>query len=209
MNYPRVNLLKKSEQRHQGAVSRRFVLVSIVATPILLIAVLSGIKLVQYAGVQSELKASREIWKTLEPKLASFNEEKQGLADQRQLLALFEAWRASQLPVIELMGGIQDSVPDNIQFTRLSLRSDLKRSVFRTAGDMALNYTLSIEGLSQGDRAESDVIRLQRDLLSCEVVESTFDTIKLSAMRKRQNVQELTMREFRLEGSTEQKGGKR
>jgi len=209
MNYPRVNLLKKSEQRHQGAVSRRFVLVSIVATPILLIAVLSGIKLVQYAGVQSELKASREIWKTLEPKLALFNEEKKGLADQRQLLALFEAWRASQLPVIELMGGIQDSVPDNIQFTRLSLRSDLKRSVFRTAGDMALNYTLSIEGLSQGDRAESDVIRLQRDLLSCEVVESTFDTIKLSAMRKRQNVQELTMREFRLEGSTEQKGGKR
>lgn len=209
MNYPRVNLLKKSEQRHQGAVSRRFVLVSIVATPILLIAVLSGIKLVQYAGVQSELKASREIWKTLEPKLALFTEEKRGLTANRQLLSLLEAWQTSQLPVIELMDGIQDCVPDNIQFTRLSLRSDLKRSNYRTAGDMALDYILSIEGVSQGDRAESDVIGLQRDLMASEVVESSFDTIKLTAMRKRQNAKELTLREFRLEGSTQDQGGKR
>jgi len=211
MNYPRVNLLKKSEQRHQGAVSRRFVLVSIVATPILLIAVLSGIKLVQYAGVQSDLKASREIWRKMEPRLASFKMEKKGLTDNSQLLSLFEAWKASQVPVIQLLDGIQDSVPDNIQFTRLSLRSDLKQSVYKTADDMALNYTFSIDGLTQGDRAESDVIRLQRDLLACEVVASTFDTIKLTSMRKRKSGQQLTMLEFRLEGSMQQQeqGGKR
>jgi hypothetical protein len=206
MNYQRINLLKKSEQRYQGAVSRRFVLVSIVATPIFLIAVLSGIKLVQYTGVQSELKASREIWKTLEPKLTLFNEEKKGLTDHRQILSLFEGWRASQAPVIELLNGIQDSVPDNIQFTRLSLRSDLKRAVYDTADDMALNYKLVIEGLSQGDMAESDVIQLQRELLACEVVESAFDSIKLTAMRKRQDAKRITMREFRLEGSTQQGG---
>jgi hypothetical protein len=206
MNYPRVNLLKKNEQRYQGMVSRRFVLVSIVATPILLIAVLSGIKLIQFTTVQSDLKVSREIWQTLEPRLALFNEEKKGLTDHRQILSLFEGWRASQAPVIELLDGIQDSVPDNIQFTRLSLRSDLSRAVYGTADDMTLNYKLIIEGLSLGDMAESDVIRLQRELLACEVVESTFDSIKLTAMRKRQDAKRLTMREFRLEGSTQQGG---
>jgi hypothetical protein len=206
MNYQRVNLLKKSEQRYQGAVSRRFVLVSIVATPILLIAVFSGIKLIQYTGVQSELKASREIWKTLEPKLQLFNEKKKGLADHRQILSLFDGWQASQAPVLDLLGGIQDSVPDNLQFTRLSLRSDLTRSVYENNDDMALNYKLVIEGLSRGDMAESDVIRLQRELLACEVVESTFDSIKLTAMRKRQNASRIAMREFRLEGSTGQGG---
>jgi hypothetical protein len=206
MNYPRVNLLKKNEQRYQGMVSRRFILVSIVATPILLIAVLSGIKLIQFTTVQSDLKVSREIWQTLEPRLALFNEEKKGLTDHRQILSLFEGWRASQAPVIELLDGIQDSVPDNIQFTRLSLRSDLSRAVYGTADDMTLNYKLIIEGLSLGDMAESDVIRLQRELLACEVVESTFDSIKLTAMRKRQSAKRLTMREFRLEGSTQQGG---
>lgn len=207
MTYQRINLLKKSEQRYQGAVSRRFVLVSIVATPILLIAVLSGIKLIQYTGVQSELKTSRAMWKTLEPRLALFNEEKKGLTHHRQILALFEGWQASQAPVIELLDGIQDSVPDNIQFTRLSLRSDLTRAVYGTAADMALNYRLAIEGLSQGAMAESDVIRLQRELLACAVVESSFDSIKLTAMRKRQDARQIAMREFRLEGSARQ-GGK-
>jgi hypothetical protein len=206
MNYQRVNLLKKSEQRYQGMVSRRFVVVSLVATPLLLIAVLSGIKLIQYTGVQSELKASREIWKNLEPKLALFNEEKKALADHRQLLSLFEGWRSSQAPINELLEGIQGSVPDNIQFTRLSLRGDLTRSVYAAADDMALNYKLVIEGLSQGDMAESDVIRLQRQLLACEVVEASFESIKLTAMRKRQDAQRMTMREFRLEGSTQQGG---
>jgi hypothetical protein len=204
MNYQRVNLLKKSEQRYQGMVSRRFVLISMVATPILLIALLSGIKLIQYAGVQSELTASRAIWENLEPKLALFNEEKKGLADHRQILSLFEGWQGSQAAVVELLEGIQDSVPDNIQFTRLSLRSDLTRAVYATVDDMALNYKLVIEGLSQGDMAESDVIRLQRELLASEVVESTFESIKLTAMRKRQDAQRITMREFRLEGSTQQ-----
>jgi hypothetical protein len=206
MNYQRVNLLKKSEQRYQGIVSRRFILVSIVATPLMLIAILSGIKLIQYTGVQSELKASREIWKTLEPKLALFNEKKKGLADNRQILSLFDGWQASQAPIIDLLGGIQDSVPDNLQFTRLSLRSDLIRSSYESNDDMALKYKLVIEGLSKGNMAESDVIQLQRDLLTCEVVESTFDSIKLTAMRKRQNANRIAMREFRLEGSTGQGG---
>lgn len=202
MNYPRVNLLKKSEQRYQGAVSRRFVLVSIVVTPILLIAVLSGIKLLQYTGVQSELKGSREIWKTLEPRLALFNEERKGLKDNRQMLSLLEGWKESQAPLIDLLEGIQDSVPSNIQFTRFSLRSEMAKSAYGSVDDMDFSYKLVIEGLSLGEMAESDVIRFQRDLLAREVVESTFDSIKLTAMRKRQDSSKLTMREFRLEGST-------
>lgn len=208
MNTQRVNLLKKSEQRYQGVVSRRFILVSLVATPILLIAVMSGIKLMQYTGVQSELKAGREIWKALEPKLALFNEERKGLANHRQLLALFDGWKDSQAPMILLLEGIQDSVPDNIQFTRMSLRSDLVRSTYGTVEDMTLNYKLVIEGLAQGEMAEADVIQLQSELLACEVVESTFDSINLTAMRKRQDAKRLTIREFRLEGTTQPGGAK-
>lgn len=208
MNYPRVNVLKKNEQRYQGAVSRRFIMVSIVATPILLIAVLSGIKLVQYTGVQSELKTNREIWKTLEPQLSLFNKEKKGLADNRKMLSLFEGWQNTQIPVIDLLDGIQDAVPANIQFTRLSLRSDITRTIYGSAEDMTLAYKLIVEGLSQGDLAEADVIRFQRQLISRKVVASTFDSINLTAMRKRQDAKKLTMREFRLEGTTAKEDAK-
>jgi hypothetical protein len=202
MNSPRVNLLKKSEQRYQGAVSRRFLTVSLVITPIMLIAVLSGIKLVQYTGVQSQLKSSREIWADLEPKLDLFKEENRGLVANRTILELFEGWKGSQASFVKLLDDIQGTVPENIQFTRLSVRSARAPSVYAAPEDMELAYNLVIEGVSQGDQAESEVINLRKELLGCEQIGATFDTLKLAALRKRSSNANLNLREFRLEGET-------
>lgn len=206
MNYPRVNLLRKSEQRYQGAVSRRFMTISIVVTPILLIAVLSGIKLVQYAGVQSDLKASKEIWVRLEPKLALFNEENHGLAANRQVLTLFEGWQKSQLPMVALMDEIQATVPGNVQFSRFVLRSEVAPGVYESAEEMKLDFRLQIDGTSQGERAEEDVWRFHKDLLITRGVGEAFDAVDLTNMRKRESRDGLTLREFRIVGANE-KGG--
>ena len=201
MNYPRVNLLKKSEQRYQGAVSRRFITISAVVTPILLIAVISGIKLVQYTGVQSELRASQEIWANLEPKLALFKEENLGLAANRQVLLLFDGWQDSQLPLVDLMNEIQDTVPDNIQFSRFLLRGEVAPGVYETAEDMELGYALQIDGAAQGDRAEEDVWRFHKELLATPGVRKAFDAVDLTDMRKRKTQDGVAVREFRIIGS--------
>ena len=123
MNYPRVNLLKKNEQRFQGAVSRKFIFISAVVAPILLISVLSGIKLIQYSGVQSQLLSSREIWEDLEPRLVLYKEERRGLNMNRTGLDLFNGWNETQASFVKLLTDIQANVPEQIQFTRLSVRS--------------------------------------------------------------------------------------
>jgi hypothetical protein len=202
MIYPRVNLLKKSEQRYQGAVSRRFILISAVVAPILLIAILSGVKLIQYSGVKSELTTSRELWKDLEPKLTLFKDKNRGLVVNRNVLELFEGWNNSQASFVELLDDIQGTVPGQIQFTRLSVRSDSAEPVYTAADEMQLKFELVIEGRSQGELAENYVIDLQKDLLGREKIASTFDSIKLSSMRKRQSVSGESLREFRLEGRT-------
>lgn len=208
MTYPRVNLLKKSEQRYQGAVSRRFIMVSAVVTPILLIAVLSGIKLVQYSGVQADLKTSREIWKDLKPKLELFNEENKSLAANRKILALFEGWRQSQLPIVKLMDEVQDVVPQNVQFSRFSLRGDITKAAYATPKDMKLNYKLLIEGVAQGNRAEEDVWKFQKDLIGSPDINRAFETVDLADMRKRQSGSGVTLREFKLVGKVKE-GGKK
>lgn len=207
MNYPRVNLLRKSEQRYQGAVSRRFIMVSAVITPILLIAVLSGIKMVQYSNVQKELKANRVIWKDLEPKLKLFTEEHQSLNANRTILALFEGWKESELPFVVMLDQIQSAVPANVQFTRLSLKGEVSPGIYEKPEDMQLNYSLLIEGLSQGDRAEDDVWKFHRDLLGNDTVAHSFDTVDLADMRKQRSSAGISVREFRIVGSNT-KGGK-
>jgi Tfp pilus assembly protein PilN len=207
MKYPRVNLLRKSEQRYQGAVSRRFITISAVLTPILLVAVLSGIKLVQYTGVQSDLKASQEIWSKLEPKLTLFNEENRSLAANRQVLTLFEGWQGSQLPMVDLLNEIQNIVPGNVQFTRLLLRGEVGPGTYETAEDMKLGFSLRIEGISQGERAEENVWRFHKDLLSTAEIRQAFDSVDLSDMRARRSQGGDAVREFRIIGSNASTGG--
>ena len=82
------------------------------------------------------------------------------------------------------------------------MRSTLAPTVYAAPEDMVLAYNLIIEGVSQGDRAESEVIDLRRELLGCEQIRATFDSLKLASLRKRSNRSGLNMREFRLEGKT-------
>jgi hypothetical protein len=200
MSYPRVNLLKKSECRYQGAVSRRFLLISIVVTPILFIAVLSGVKLIQYGSVQADLKAGREIWGTLEPRLAMALEQQSGLKSNRQAMSLINGWKASQVSMDGLLLDIQKAIPANVQLSRISIRSGAKASVYRTAAELELNYHMALQGVSQGEQAEDAVINLRRDLLEKEYLSTIFDSVKLTSMRKRQGMDGENMRDFSLEG---------
>lgn len=208
MTCTRVNLLKKSELRYQGAVSRRLVVAGVVAAPILLASVLSGIKLVQHAAIQSELKDRREAWQAIEPQLAVYLEENKGLESNRKILDLFEGWDKSQGSFVKLLSDIQASVPENVQFVRLSIRGNSQAKVFKQAEDMDLDYALVIEGISQGDRAEDEVINLRKDLLKCEQIGATFESVKLASMRKREGAGDIGLREFKLEGETAGGSGK-
>lgn len=207
MNYPRVNLLKKSEQRYQGVVSRRFLWVSIVVIPILFITLLSGIKLVQYASAQSSLKSNREIWKNLEPRLERYKEERSSLVANQQALDLIEGWQGTQVTISELLTEIQTSVPVNVQLTRLSIQHDLGKSIYSKPTDFSQDYTFTVQGTAHGERAEAVVITLLKDLLKTEHMGATFKSIKLGSMRKRTGKDGQAIQEFRLVGSSAVGGG--
>ena len=208
MNSPRVNLLKKSEQRYQGAVSRRFMLVSLVITPIMLVAVLSSIKLIQYSGVKSQLTSSEEIWADLEPRLELYKAENQGLVANKKVMDLFDSWKESQGSFVELLDEIQDTVPENVQFTRLSIRGAQTSVAYADPNDTTLNYELTLEGISQGERAENQVIDFRKDLLAGERMASRFADVKLSSLRKRSGKEGINMREFQLKGESSTGGRK-
>ncbi|VGO20075.1 hypothetical protein [Pontiella sulfatireligans] len=206
MTCPRVDFLKKNELRYQGAVSLRFIFVGIVVTPVLFIAILSGVKLIQYSGVQSELKASHEIWADLEPRLKLYQDESHGVAVNQQALDLFDGWTNAQVSFVGLLSGIQDIVPSEIQFTRLSIQSETKTSIHKNASNLGLDYKLLIEGVSQGQQAENEVIAFRKNLLDRQEVADVFDSIILASMRKRSAAAGSVLREFRLEGINQEGG---
>jgi hypothetical protein len=208
MTYPRVNLLKKNEQRYQGAVSSRVIYMGIIAVPILVVAILGGVTLIQHRRVQSNLKESRATWTDTEPRLKRFEADHKRLTDNRQALELLEGWRSSRTPIAGLLSDLQDTVSPNIQIIRLSIQTVGAARSAKTAGELDTSYKLLVEGLSQGDLAEDEVIRLRKDLLASREISSVFESINLASMRKRKGQGGSSIREFKLEGASAEGGVK-
>lgn len=206
MSYPRVNLIHKNEQRYQGAVSRSFILLTGIGTPVLLIVLILGFVLIQNMSVKSQLASSTAVWETYEPRLKQYRAEKSGLTTSGKIMGLFEGWEKSQASIVDLMEEVQDRVPQDVQFTRMSIRSNTKGAVFKTAEELVLDYSLTIDGVAVGQQAEGLVLALQRDLQASQSVSSTFDSLKLASMRNRNSNDGSAMSEFRLVGEAG-KGG--
>ncbi|QBG49184.1 hypothetical protein EGM51_17935 [Verrucomicrobia bacterium S94] len=198
MNYPRVNLIKKSEQRYQGVVSRNFILLVGIGTPLVIIALIAGTLFAQHSSIQSQLASSRAVWQTFEPRVEAFRKEKTGLETTGKIMGLFEGWEESQVSIVNLMDAVQGCVPANIQFSRMSILSDVKGSVFKDADELKLHYSLTIDGVAVGDQAEGQVLLLQRQLQASQPVLSVFDSLKLASMRNKLNSDNTAMNEFRL-----------
>lgn len=208
MTYPRVNLLKKSEQRYEGAVSRSFILLCGIGAPALLILLIIGLCFAHSASIKYQLKSSQALWENLEPRLTAHTQGNQGLSTNQKLLDLFSGWESSQASFVDLLNDVQGSVPGTVQFNRLSIRAGESKAIYKTATELQLDYNLIIEGVAHGSQAENQVIALQKDLLASERVGNTFDSLKLDSMRKRTDSDGENMREFRLVGEAGE-GGKK
>lgn len=202
MKYPRVNLLSKNEIRYQGAVSGRFILISAVASPIVIVLLVLGLKIIQHNKVQSELKKSRVTWATLQPQYESYKAESKDLGQSRGMVEMFNGWTKGQLLFSELLTEIQLAVPGNIQLSRLSVRSQSTATSYLKPEEMQLAFSLVVEGQSLGASAEQHVFGMQRNLLGGKQVSLNFGSLEPAYIRKRESSTGGSLREFRLEGSS-------
>lgn len=202
MNYPRVNLLKKGEQRYQGAVSGRFILISAIVIPVMAVALVSFLVIMKHKQVQSELTQSRERWQELDPQYEAFKGEGVGFKKGKKMGDLFAGWSKSRISFYELLSEVQNTVPSNMQFSRLSLRSASAAASYKTPEDIAIWFNLIVEGRAFGESAEQHVFGFQKDLLDQKHVSELFEYLEPAYIRKRVTSDGDALREFKLEGGS-------
>lgn len=200
MNYPKIDFLERNERRFQGAVSRRFIVLASIGTPLLLLAVLIALQLMHARLVKSNLEVSRQILKELQPRLSTYNKEKAQLETVRKVVGLYDNWSASGASLDELMVDVQDAVPANIQLSRLDfeLRNGGSR-IYQSAEELVSTPSMILHGFAHGQRGESEVISLHKKMMESQLVETMFEEVRLAAMRKRKGRDEARIREFTLQ----------
>ena len=109
--------------------------------------------------------------------------------------------------MVDVLSAIQTDIPENIQLTRLSIRGKIKMDKYTEPEDLKLDYSLIMQGISQGDLAESSVIDLRKDILKNDLLSATFDSVNLDSMNRLTGKGGKSMREFGLQGISTTGGG--
>lgn len=184
----RIDLLKNSEKRYQGPVSGRFI--GFLSIFLLLATVLLTASYALFTMYlrKGQLDWARDSWKFLEPRYNNLIEVRNSNSEIDDLLKELKGWNTSALPTTDLLEEFQRITPENIQFTRLNLRDDMREPKGAPPeGEKIAAYRIcrvGISGLSHGSKSESAVIDFISDLHRAGDTDAFFSAVTLNAMQK-------------------------
>jgi hypothetical protein len=201
----RVNLLKASEFRRQGAVSGIFVLRISVGSILAFITLFSLLAAVQFRISRQDLAACREIWRMREPIYDQLQAMKEDLATERKIQQELRGWSASRLEWFDPLLELQRIVPASLQFRYMAIRGELEIREPRGApppeegtgqADAAApappppaatpmrRFYINLGGRATGRMAEDVVVQFVREIGKAELLKSFLESIKLQSLQR-------------------------
>ncbi len=196
----RVNLLRSTEFRRQGAVSGAFVLRTSVGSILAFITLFSLLGAVQYRIARQDLLACREIWRMREPLYDQLQAMKEDLATERKVQQELRGWSASRLEWFDPLLDLQKIVPASLQFRHMAIRGELNIRQPQSApagsegGEVAAapasaampirRFNLNLAGRATGRMAEDVVVQFVREIGKAELLKSFLESIKLQSLQR-------------------------
>jgi hypothetical protein len=176
MKSVRVNLIKRSEVRYQGAVSPKFLTITLGSAVAAVLLLLMVVRTVQYAYRKRQLVDARVLWAQMEPRFKQLNQPRNEVGAQKKLVDELGDWREKAARWSEFMLILQRSVPPQIQLGRMQLSRD-------AASDGTEVNRFSVKGWSEGADAESVVIGWRRALMNDPGYTNLFVSLELGHLR--------------------------
>jgi len=206
ISYPHVNLLKKNEQRYQGSVSKKMIISLATLVPFLFLLLFGGIEFVQYNSAVKSLKSNKVQWAKMQPKLKAYKKQKALLNKDKKILALINGWKKIVIPMSTVLSELQNMVPSDIQFKGLSITAQSKTTTFKKPEDFLVSYTLSINGIAEGEKGGTSVFDFQKNFLEPKPIAALFSSAKLGTMSKSQDGDKKVIHKFSITASSKKEG---
>lgn len=120
-----VNLLHPDEQRYQGLVSSRFIILASALTLASILLLVSGFALYGFFSKRQDLQWAREQWKKTELRYRTILALQQEQGRIKKVVDELNGWNHARLPMYDLLAELRKIVsPHPIQFTRLNVNSE-------------------------------------------------------------------------------------
>jgi hypothetical protein len=197
----RVNLLKPTEFRRQGAVSGAFVLRTSIVSVLAFATFFALLGMVHFQIARQDLLASQEIWRIRKPLYDQIQMMKADLATEKKLQQELRGWGASRIEWYDPLIQLQKVVPPTLQLRDFSVRGDVEirqapapePSAEGESGAAAppaaapipmRRFYLTLNGRGTGSRAEDVVVSFVRELGRADLLRSILESIKLASLQR-------------------------
>ena len=184
----RVNLLRPEEIRVQTAVSRNFLVKGGVTLAVA--AAVFGLVLgvLQYFRINASHKKMEARWAVLEPRFEEGKKFREQLDKNVRILGELEAWSKSRLNWLGPLESLQQLVPTNLQFTRLTINGDVKVSSEEPTskakpGTPVRLFAMRLEGQAVGALSDQDVISFVDKIRVSDQFSPWVASVKLQGMQ--------------------------
>jgi len=216
----RVNLLKPSEFRRQGAVSGPFMLRASILSGMAFTLLFGMLGFVNFQIAREDLAACKQVWAIRKPMYDQIMAMREDMATQKKIQQELKGWQVSRVNWTRQLHELQDIVPASLQLKRLGIRGELEMKLKSapvpaegeaapeappTLGTPTRRFFINMEGKATGQMAESVVVQFVRTIGSARTFKQILDSIKLQSMQKENSTAdqgEQADRVFSIEAST-------
>ena len=202
MNY-RLNLMLVTELRHQGAVSRTFMVRTSVLTVVSAVVLFLLMWMVRYNSVRANVNWMNERWSQIKPVYDNIISMQNELNNNKKLLAELQGWTAARIDWQSPLQEVPHIVPPTIQLTRVNIwgtmevkevkPKDLPKSA---AGASPVapkgklfsapirTFNIIIDGKASGTLADETVVQFVRTIRQSATLQPLLAGIKLQGIRR-------------------------
>jgi len=174
-----VNLLKKSEQRYQGIVSMKVMVLgsaSVLIGILVLFFLLAGIHKVT---MMAHLERTRREWSRLEPVAAAVRRQADAAGANRKAYESVQEWsKRTGASFYKIMRELQRSVPPHVQIFRL------EAGIMPRLKDGNSECMLQLSGRAEGKGGELLAVEFKRNLNSSSEIQSFCSEVRLVSSQR-------------------------
>ncbi len=194
-----VNLLRKSEIRYQGIVTKKFSIFVPILTIVLGALIFTPIHIMKTTMNRSKIRSMTEQLEQLETVVQRANELEKICNHNQSILDELKNREKHTLSVSDLLNAIQTIVPTTIQLTALTYNATPQTK----EGKVGANWTISIgiDGEAIAAAPEAVVIPFGNTIANLPFMRYSFDTVNLINFNRVSSGDTLETAVFHISGS--------
>jgi len=174
-----INLLKKSEQRYQGIVSMKVIVLGSAALLIGILALFFLLSGIHKVTLMAHLERTRREWARLEPGSQVVRRQSDAARANRRAYKNVQGWaKRTGAPLYKIMRELQRSVPVQVQVFRL------EAGVFPSLKNGNPECSLQLNGRAEGTGGEMLAVELKRNLNGSSEVRSFCNEVRLVSSQR-------------------------